>query len=104
MICYTKVRINIEIPNKISIYIKKLIVVLSEGKKEEVSKRLKQKFEYDGPFIDRVLNIDPTGYKYAEYIGRYLESVIPAIAGDKDRKSTRLNSSHIQKSRMPSSA
>ena len=24
--------------------------------------------------------------------------------GDKDRKSTRLNSSHIQKSRMPSSA
>lgn len=82
MICYTKVRINIEIPNKISIYIKKLIVVLSEGKKEEVSKRLKQKFEYDGPFIDRVLNIDPTGYKYAEYIGRYLEFVIPVIAGD----------------------
>ena len=26
------------------------------------------------------------------------------VAGDKDRKSTRLNSSHIQKSRMPSSA
>ena len=30
--------------------------------------------------------------------------VIPDTAAEKDRKSTRLNSSHIQKSRMPSSA
>ena len=30
--------------------------------------------------------------------------LIPRIAGATDRKSTRLNSSHIQKSRMPSSA
>ena len=29
---------------------------------------------------------------------------LSALAQDKDRKSTRLNSSHIQKSRMPSSA
>ena len=32
------------------------------------------------------------------------EQVRPGIAELKDRKSTRLNSSHIQKSRMPSSA
>ena len=31
-------------------------------------------------------------------------TVIPSEDGDLDRKSTRLNSSHIQKSRMPSSA
>ena len=32
------------------------------------------------------------------------EKPIGAATGTKDRKSTRLNSSHIQKSRMPSSA
>ena len=35
---------------------------------------------------------------------RTIESMIKAGAMDSDRKSTRLNSSHIQKSRMPSSA
>ena len=49
---------------------------------------------------DRLLSIDPAaaGFKIA------LE--VLAAAGDplRDRKSTRLNSSHIQKSRMPSSA
>ena len=33
-----------------------------------------------------------------------LEQVTPAVVNIADRKSTRLNSSHIQKSRMPSSA
>ena len=33
-----------------------------------------------------------------------LLSVAVAVGGGADRKSTRLNSSHIQKSRMPSSA
>ena len=33
-----------------------------------------------------------------------LASVLGALVGVEDRKSTRLNSSHIQKSRMPSSA
>ena len=32
------------------------------------------------------------------------ETVVSLLRGIKDRKSTRLNSSHIQKSRMPSSA
>ena len=32
------------------------------------------------------------------------ELVTQALHSDRDRKSTRLNSSHIQKSRMPSSA
>ena len=49
-----------------------------------------------------------TGYQYAG--GETAETVDPARAGRlhilevQDRKSTRLNSSHIQKSRMPSSA
>ena len=34
----------------------------------------------------------------------WLISESPLVDGNKDRKSTRLNSSHIQKSRMPSSA
>ena len=33
-----------------------------------------------------------------------LENLGISVPGEKDRKSTRLNSSHIQKSRMPSSA
>ena len=36
--------------------------------------------------------------------GASVESLADAIAAQIDRKSTRLNSSHIQKSRMPSSA
>ena len=32
------------------------------------------------------------------------ENALASFAGNTDRKSTRLNSSHIQKSRMPSSA
>ena len=35
---------------------------------------------------------------------RLLKDILPIKAPDQDRKSTRLNSSHIQKSRMPSSA
>ena len=40
--------------------------------------------------------------KYDTAHGRFRGSV--GVEGDRDRKSTRLNSSHIQKSRMPSSA
>ena len=83
MICYTKVRINIEIPNKTGIYIKKYPVVIIEGRKEDVAKRLKQRFEYDNSFIDRMLSVDPTGYKYVDYIGKQLEKLIPQLAGQK---------------------
>ena len=83
MICYTKVRINIEIPNKTGIYIKKYPVVIIEGRKEDVAKRLKQRFEYDSSFIDRMLSVDPTGYKYVDYIGKQLEKLIPQLAGQK---------------------
>jgi hypothetical protein len=58
-------------------------VVIIEGRKEDVSKRLKQKFEYDGSFIDRMLSVDPTGYKYIDYIGKQLEKLIPQLAGEK---------------------
>ena len=58
-------------------------MIIIEGKKEDVAKRLKQTFEYDGSFIDRVLNVDPTGYKYVDYIGKQLERIIPILAGVK---------------------
>lgn len=58
-------------------------MIIIEGKKDDVAKRLKMKFEYDGPFIDRMLSIDPTGYKYVDYIGKILERIIPQLAGDK---------------------
>ena len=56
-------------------------IILIEGKKEDVAKKLKSKFVFDGPFIDRVLNIDPTGYKYVDYIARQLEKIIPELSG-----------------------
>ena len=58
-------------------------MIIVEGKKEEVAKKLKQRFEYDGPFIDRMMLIDPTGYKYVDYIGKKLEKIIPELAGSK---------------------
>jgi hypothetical protein len=69
------------IPNKTGIYIKKYPVIIIEGKREDVAKRLKQRFQYDGPFIDRVLNVDPTGYKYVDYIAKKLEKIIPELSG-----------------------
>jgi hypothetical protein len=56
-------------------------VIIIEGRKEDVAKRLKQRFEYDGSFIDRMLSVDPTGYKYVDYIGKQLEKIIPQLAG-----------------------
>jgi hypothetical protein len=56
-------------------------VIIIEGRKEDVAKRLKQRFEYDGSFIDRMLSVDPTGYKYVDYIGKQLETIIPQLAG-----------------------
>ena len=56
-------------------------MIIIEGRKEDVAKRLKQRFEYDGSFIDRMLSVDPTGYKYVDYIGKQLEKIIPQLAG-----------------------
>ena len=58
-------------------------MVIIEGRKEDVAKRLKQRFEYDGTFIDRMLSVDPTGYKYVDYIGKQLEKIIPQLAGQR---------------------
>ena len=58
-------------------------MIIIEGKKDDVAKQLKMKFEYDAPFIDQMLSIDPTGYKYVDYIGRQLEKIIPKLAGEK---------------------
>ena len=58
-------------------------MIIIEGRKEDVAKRLKQRFEYDGTFIDRMLSVDPTGYKYVDYIGKQLEKIIPILAGQR---------------------
>ena len=58
-------------------------MIIIEGRKEDVAKRLKQRFEYDSSFIDRMLSVDPTGYKYVDYIGKQLEKIIPQLAGQK---------------------
>ena len=55
--------------------------IIIEGKTEDAAKRLKQKFQYDGPFIDRILSVDPTRYKYVDYIAKKLEKIIPELAG-----------------------
>jgi hypothetical protein len=55
--------------------------ILIEGKKEEVAKKLKQKFKYDTNFIDQVLNIDPTRYKYVDYLANQLNKIIPQLSG-----------------------
>ena len=44
------------------------------------------------------------GYIREHKLGEYLNLIKESKKVCKDRKSTRLNSSHIQKSRMPSSA
>ena len=56
-------------------------MVIVEGKKEDAAKELKKIFEYDRPFIDRMLSIDPTGYKYIDYIKKQLGRIIPELAG-----------------------
>lgn len=65
-------------------------MIIIEGKKDDVAKRLKMKFENDGPFIDRMLSIDPTGYKYVDYIGKVLERIIPQLAGDRGGLAVRM--------------
>jgi len=73
-----------DISNKISIYIKTdILALILEGKKEEVAEKLKQKFEYDHRFIDSVMDLDPTGYKYIDYIAKQLEKYIVGFAGEK---------------------
>jgi len=57
------------------------VKIIIEGKTEDAAKRLKQKFQYDGPFIDRILSVDPTRYKYVDYIAKKLEKIIPELAG-----------------------
>ena len=51
--------------------------------------------------VDRWWTEEPVSRRYFEVV---LQSGENAVVFREDRKSTRLNSSHIQKSRMPSSA
>lgn len=50
---------------------------LFEGKKETVANRLIYDYPNLPSFIDKVLDIDPTGQKYVEYIGKQLLKILP---------------------------
>jgi len=52
-------------------------VKLFEGKKETVANRLIYDYPNLPSFIDKVLDIDPTGQKYVEYIGKQLLKILP---------------------------
>jgi len=52
---------------------------ISESKKSDVAQKLKQKYEYDGSVIDRILESDPTGSKYVEYLGRMFDQFVSGI-------------------------
>lgn len=58
-------------------------IIIVEGIKEEAAKKLKERFPYDNNLIDSILNIDPTGYKYVDYIVRQIEKWIPELSGEK---------------------
>ena len=64
---------------------------------------------YELGWTDGLPVAPPTDYRVAQfldYVGRDAAEVVGELPERRrqDRKSTRLNSSHIQKSRMPSSA
>jgi hypothetical protein len=52
-------------------------VRLFEGKKETVANRLIYDYPNLPSFINKVLDIDPTGQKYVEYIGKQLLKILP---------------------------
>jgi hypothetical protein len=52
-------------------------VNLFEGKKETVANRLIYDYPNLPSFIDKALDIDPTGQKYVEYIGKQLIKILP---------------------------
>jgi hypothetical protein len=54
--------------------------IIIEGKKDEISRKLKEKYPYDGALITRVLNLDPTGYKYIEYLAKRLDYIISELS------------------------
>ena len=49
---------------------------LFEGKKETVANRLIYDYPNLPSFINKVLDIDPTGQKYVEYIGKQLLKIM----------------------------
>ena len=58
----------------------------------------------DGVTVAKEIELKDALENMGAQMVREVASKTSDVAGDGDRKSTRLNSSHIQKSRMPSSA
>ena len=83
------------------------IVVPSAAKKvaSQVSKALANAGRKDGLYLDANAISPMTADAVGQLVSQAEASFVDGcIIGSADRKSTRLNSSHIQKSRMPSSA
>ena len=53
---------------------------------------------------DLIVRYDLDATLQAEHFYASVEEAVAALASERDRKSTRLNSSHLKLSRMPSSA
>ena len=59
---------------------------------------------HGGKLVNRVKDVDPSGLMSIDISADLANDVENIADGILDRKSTRLNSSHSQQSRMPSSA
>ena len=62
---------------------------------------------YSNPVVESILGYRPEdlqGQLISDFIHADDQAVVQRVFGDADRKSTRLNSSHVSESRMPSSA
>ena len=75
----------------------------------EIDRQILRRYYFDGQepeVICRQLKITENQFRVRKHRAkqRFTELAREAMKRKKDRKSTRLNSSHIQKSRMPSSA
>ena len=82
---------------------KKLNILIVDGdvsEAEELENELNREFDIVGTVFDGMKAVDEIIRKKPEVV--LIDIMLPYIDGD--RKSTRLNSSHIEESRMPSSA
>ena len=76
-------------------------VVESDQEAREITNKREQLAREQGLRTQKILTLDELGRRIA--LGNFQELNI-IVKGDVDRKSTRLNSSHKHRSRMPSSA
>jgi hypothetical protein len=57
-------------------------ILSEESKKDKAAKQLKDKFQQSAELIDKVLDADPTGSKYIDFISKNLEELIKRSGGE----------------------